>query len=84
MASRAAYMRQYRAQKRVADLASLPPMPIEQERALGIEELIWWQDRVEALEAEVKHLKAKLAKRPDIYAVANQYSTRPFTPVPKK
>jgi hypothetical protein len=53
--------------------------------------------RIDGLEAEVRHLKAELATRPlklpsqDPNSLAyhtpgygNQYSSRPFTPVPKK
>ena len=73
MASRAAYMREYRARHRVNAVTFSPSGDLFAALA-----------RVAELEAEVKHLKAELAKRPNIYAVANQYSTRPFTPVPKK
>ena len=71
---RAAYMREYRAK-----------------RAEGRRNATkrWANDRIAELEAEVKHLKAELAKRPSaveelVRLKQNQYSTRPFTPVPKK
>ena len=74
---RAAYMREYRA-RRKEDLRLVLDVivPAGWEQAAA---------RIAELEAEIKHLKAELAKRPPtIMPGLHQYSTRPFTPVPKK
>ena len=69
---RAAYMREYRRRKGV--IVVDPDDPTEMRLRAQIEQL----------EDEVKYLKAELAKRPAQTITGHQYSTRPFTPVPKK
>jgi len=71
---RAAYMRDYRKRQRRETVMNTT-MP-----AQAVRDLIDAEDRIRALEAEVRHLKAELATRPG----APGFNTRPFTPVPKK
>ena len=84
MASRAAYMREYRARQKVDAMNADPHQWTR-------DDLRTATSRITELEAEVKHLKAELAKRPlrfgrpepDVVSAMNAYNTRPFTPVPK-
>lgn len=80
---RAAYMREYRKRRK------------EDQRLVNVMvEATWGSDaaRIAELEEEVRHLKAELAKRPQIVSASDHsgephlrpYNTRPFTPVPKK
>lgn len=73
---RAAYMREYRARVKVRTT----DMRTTGGRIEAAFDLIKADVRIAELEAEVRHLKAELAKRP----VAHAYSSRPFTPVPKR
>ena len=60
----AEYMRAYRARKKVMPIVSDIPA-----------ELTRRDDRIAELEAEVKHLKAELAKRPTAAAYAERMQT---------
>lgn len=80
---RAAYMREYRARRKVRHEEYDEVKPL-----IGA-----LKSRVTELEAEVRHLKAELAKRADhearrdaetIAAYHDRFNTRPFTPVPKR
>ena len=74
----AEYMRAYRARRKA-------------EQSVAIEPLSLRDDRIAELEAEVKHLKAELAKRPpepEIYRrlgakVLSEFAPADFRPVPK-
>jgi hypothetical protein len=89
---RAAYMRAYRAAQKKAIVVKQVDGPV----TFTIDPLPEAQAKIAALEEEVRHLKAELAKRttnalagvgidaafvPD-YDV--RFNTRPFTPVPKR
>jgi len=86
---RAAYMREYRAIQRAKIERSRQPVTVVRLDAA---------DRIAELEAEVRHLKAELAKRgldlvldttpmrvatPEQIARTDRFNSRPFTPVPK-
>ena len=71
---RAAYMREYRKRQR-REVVMNTTMPVQ-----AVRDLIDAEDRIRALEAEVRHLKAELATRP----AQPGFNTRPFTPVPKR
>jgi hypothetical protein len=85
---RAAYMREYRAKKReiVAHHAGethlTQPCKVQHPDGSWSECDIHMLQRLNAeLEAEVRHLKAELARRPP---EIRPFNSRPFTPVPKK
>ena len=80
----AAYMRTYRARKKVETAENTDPVRDWPKVALD-------RQRIVELEAEVKHLKADLARRPPprmpIRAASpaeERFNSRPFTPAPKK
>jgi hypothetical protein len=76
---RAAYMREYRKRQRRESVMNTT-MP-----AQAVRDLIEAQDRIRELEAEVRHLKAELAKRPAPTIIPTErFNTQPFTgPIPK-
>lgn len=74
--SRAAYMREYRARRRVDRAMTSGGEYIGRETAEG---LVAQADRIRALEAEVARLKRELAAHPAL----GTFNSRPFTPVPK-
>ena len=78
---RAAYMREYRARKRVVRHIN-EQTGVRLPSAFPLKESIdWREDRIRSLEAEVRYLKAELAKRPPDL---RPFNSRPFTSVPKR
>lgn len=72
----AAYMRDYRRRQRSEQIKNTT-MP-----SAVVADLLTAQDRIRELEAEVRHLRAELAKRPAATDL-RPFNSRPFTPVPK-
>ena len=72
---RAAYMREYRKRRRIAELSETTNRLLAPDRLPSI--VIDLGDRLRDCQAEVVRLKQELAGRP-------AFNSRPFTPVPKK
>jgi hypothetical protein len=90
--SRAEYMREYRAKRTAAERDATVRMVglVGSSTSEGDVAVILGQSkRIAELEAEVKHLKAELAKRVTTFEygggmIAGSFNTRPFTPVPRE
>jgi len=78
--SRAEYMRNYRALRKINEANS------EEIADTASTIAVLQRQKIEALEAEVKHLKAELARRSgSLYNdPTERFNSRPFTPAPKK
>lgn len=88
------YMKAYRARKTSVTPVANPTLILSADLPAFIPD---WDGikardaRIAELEEEVRHLKEELARRPDFRNAAgvdrfeeHTYSTRPFTPVPKR
>jgi hypothetical protein len=75
---RAAYMRDYRARHRAEREPAAPKAERDADLVVALQQIM-------QLEAEVRHLKAELARRSlSSLPTTHQFNSRPFTPVPKK